>query len=140
LSPRSARADAAGPGVRARLSEAIAEKENLETAMAESVADNERLRNQLTAKARQLTQAKQYRKHVAADKRDAQSQVSSLQAELEDSTEAAAEMASEYEEMQMELLFEQSRAERRTRPIAMRKHCNRSTCFTTDDTTMHCVR
>jgi hypothetical protein len=111
LSPRSARADAAGPGVRARLSEAIAEKENLEAARAESVADNERLRKQLTTKARQLTQAKQYRKHVAADKRDAQSQVSSLQAELEDSTDAAAEMASEYEEMQMELLFEQSRAD-----------------------------
>jgi len=74
-------------------------------------AENDRLREELKTKGRQLTQAKQYRKHVAADKREAQAQVSSLQAELETRTEEAEEMASEYEEMQMELLFEQSRVD-----------------------------
>jgi hypothetical protein len=88
--------------MRARLSEARDESAELE-------ADNDRLRGELKTKSRQLTQAKQYRKHVAADKREAQGQVSSLQAELDERTEEAEELASRYEEMHIELLFEQSR-------------------------------
>jgi hypothetical protein len=90
--------------MRAQLSEMRDENAELE-------AENDRLREELKTKSRQLTQAKQYRKHVAADKREAQGQVSSLQAELDERTEEAEEMSSEYEDMQMELLFEQSRAD-----------------------------
>ena len=107
-SPQSARADA---GVRSQLSGVREENAKLKAEMAKSIADNDVLRDSLKQKQRQLTQSKQYRKHIAADKREAQVQVSDLREELKTRTEEAEEMANEYEEMQMELLLEQSRSD-----------------------------
>ena len=108
LSPQNARADA---GIRALLSGARDENAQLQAATTINIIENDRLRDSLKQKQRQLTQSKQHRKHVAADKKDAQSQVSDLQAELKERTAEAEEMASDYEEMEMELLYEQSRAD-----------------------------
>jgi hypothetical protein len=99
----------AAAGIRAQLSGMREENEKLQSDMTATLADNEELSESLKQKSRQLTQAKLYRKHVAADKREAQVQVSDLQAELKTRTQEAEEMVNEYEEMQMELLFERLR-------------------------------
>jgi hypothetical protein len=85
------------------------ENEKLQSDMTATLETNDLLRESLKQKSRQLAQAKQYRKHVASDKRDTQVQVSDLQEELKIRTEDAEEIANEYEEMQMVLLVEQSR-------------------------------